>query len=558
MSSGVRIAKRDSAAAAGHAERVENHPPPEPWPEERRWRSLRFYTGVRAALGLLVLTVAVFGPEQPPWEALRSAAFQAGTALYLLLCAAAAVLIGQRWPGFALQASAQLGTDIAAVVLLTHVGGISAGFGTLILAPAAVAGLLLDRRLAVLFAAVAALALLGEQVYSQLSLDRSPAYIQAGILGAMSFGAVLGAYALARRVRESEELAAQRGADLVNLSQLNELVLQTMQSGIVVVNRDGRVRLMNPETEQMLLVSGQMGVGEPLRALSNDLAQRLEQWQRDPDSAGITGFTAPDGSTELSAQFVALGPEGRLGTLISLEDQGVVKRRMQDMKLGALGRLSAGIAHEIRNPLGAMRQASQLLAESDHLGDGDRRLTEIIDSHGQRLNTIVENILELSRQPAAQPEALDLAEWLPTYVEFWAGEHLDDPRAVAVHVEQAPLTAYMDAGHLRQILDNLLSNARDHGRPDDGGPAITVTAGMLAGSRRAYLDVRDNGPGLDPDGAARAFEPFYTTGRQGTGLGLFIARELCEFNGASLNHVSDDEPGARFRISFADPRRWRG
>ncbi|MCC6207964.1 MAG: HAMP domain-containing histidine kinase, partial [Gammaproteobacteria bacterium] len=211
----------------------------------------------------------------------------------------------------------------------------------------------------------------------------------------------------------------------------------------------------------------------------------------------------------------------------------------------------ASIAHEVRNPLGAISHASQLLAESPHLDPGDSRLTEIIQDHSARVNAIIENIMQLSRRGRAHPEELMLKPWLNQFInEFTSGEGLA-PGRVRLEVTPGDTRVQMDPGQLHQVLWNLCQNGIKHG---SAGGTLTLRAGIGADSNNPYLDVIDNGPGVDPKLQQQIFEPFFTTASDGTGMGLYIARELCASNQARLNYLANPL-GGRFRITFADPRR---
>lgn len=525
------------------------------WSELRQWNALGFYNGIRISLGLAFLLVAVFAPPQPPWDAFKTLPMGAGILGYLLLALAWIRAIRLRRPALRLQLNSQLLIDIAVIVLVTRTTGLNTGIGALVLAPVTVAGLLLTRRFAVLFAALASLGLLGDQVYGQLFLFQPAAYTQAGILGALAFTSAVTANALARRARESEALAERRGQDIQSLSRLNEIVIQNMQSGIVVVSPERQIRLINTQARRMLLGSPEAwAVGRPLEELVPELAGLLNRWDLNPLNT-IHSFRSADQSTEIIPYFSTLGGEGEFGTLIFLEDMALVNRRMQEMKLAALGRLSASIAHEIRNPLAAMSHAGQLLGESEGLRPEEVDLTRIIQSHGRRINSIVENVLQLSRQPASKAQLLDLWQWLPEFVESWQAEH-GRPIELRLLLDPAATEVRIDPGHLQQILDNLLGNAREHGASPDGGVRVSIRSGLLGHGQRTYLDLQDDGPGIDPEVVEQIFEPFFTTRYGGTGLGLFISRELCEFNGANLGYLGQDNGGGRFRISFGDPNLW--
>ena len=242
--------------------------------------------------------------------------------------------------------------------------------------------------------------------------------------------------------------------------------------------------------------------------------------------------------------------------LVFLEDTGTIAAKVQQSKLAALGRLSASIAHEIRNPVGAMSHAAQLLAESGTLAEDDRRLTAIMRSNAARVSGIIDNVLQLSRREPSRPERLQLGEWCEAFrEEFCETLQLPPSRLEVVGDESIEVSA--DPGQLHQIVWNLCQNALTHGTDPAGEHPVRIRLGRLAGSGRPFLEVVDRGPGIGAADIERVFEPFFTRAARGTGLGLFLARELAESNAATLLYEANEGGGSRFRIVFADPRRWR-
>ena len=229
--------------------------------------------------------------------------------------------------------------------------------------------------------------------------------------------------------------------------------------------------------------------------------------------------------------------------------------RVQQSKLASLGRLSASIAHEIRNPVGAMSHAAQLLQESPVLTDDDKRLTEIIQTHSSRVSHIIDNVLQLSRRESSRPERLALRDWLQEFAtEFERTLELQEGEFSVADLPE-DLEVRMDRGHLRQVLWNLCDNAVKYAS-ETGGIMVEIAGGRLAGQGRPYIDVLDCGLGVDKATADKIFEPFFTARSGGTGLGLYISRELCELNRATLLYLDRPGGGSIFRIVFADPDRW--
>jgi two-component system sensor histidine kinase PilS (NtrC family) len=517
----------------------------------------RLVGGFRLMVGLTLLVISLLMQETLPVGHRNPAAFQAIAAAYSVL--AALVLLIQRRrpvPG-PYRVPALLAADIVATTLLLHNGGgIVSGLGGLLVVYVGASALTLPGRHAFLAAAIATLSVLGEQMlaFSQ-GLAAAGDFVGAGVLGAVIFAVTAAAFPLARRLEESEALAHQRGIDLANLAQLNEYIIQNLRESILVVDAANNVRLMNqPAAEQ--LGSRARVTGQSLQRVSADLARLLEAWRRGGEARRqLPAFVSADGSMQINTHIAPL--EGREDgpVLIFLEDAGLLAEKVQQSKLAALGRLTASIAHEIRNPVGAMSHAGQLLAESPAIGIDEHRLLGIIRTNSQRVSEIVENILQLSRREASKPELLSLRAWTSAFVaEFTATMELFEGQVAATSSED--LEVRMDPGHLHQILWNLCENAVKYASEAAGGIAVEISWGRMPGSRRPYLEVADRGPGIAAALQDRVFEPFATGPNGGTGLGLFISRELCECNRAALIYEPRKGGGSVMRIVFADPARW--
>lgn len=529
--------------------------PPRPGPAQT-WKPLQVLNLYRLALALLFsgLGLGGLGPrflgEQFP------ELFNWTSVAYLVFALGSALTISRRRPGFGTQVYLQVAADVAAVTIFMHAsGGATSGLGMLLLVTIAGASLLMPGRHAFLFAATASLAILAEQFYAHLlHVFPTTAYTQAGMLGAAFFAAAVLADALSRQARESETVAAQRGVDLANMEKLNAQIIQYMQSGIVVVDADERVVLMNNAAWYLLGLPARVE-GQRMVQVSTQLSQQLREWQadrgREPHSFR-NQLTGPD----LLPSFTALGSDARAGVLVLLEDASLLAQQAQQMKLASLGRLTASIAHEIRNPLGAISHAAQLLAEGEGLGTADQRLVEIIGTQSQRMNTIIENVLQLSRRSNARPEVVPLGPWLTHFCSEFAHQQGLDAEQLALTVTPADTEVWIDPSQLHQILTNLCENAQRYGKdPASGRLQLTLTGGITRESRVPFLEIVDNGPGIEPELTGQIFEPFFTTDSGGTGLGLFIAKELCECNLAQLDYVPIPTGGSCFRLVFADPKR---
>ncbi len=519
-------------------------PPADP---ENRWRALWLFWLFRLLLvtGLILLYSLKGGP--PYLGGTGPALFETTTLAYLLTMMAGAILLLRRRPAPEIQADMMVFSDIIAGVLIMHAsGGIGSGLGILLAVSIAIGTLLMTGRSALLLAALATLAVLTEQVYTHLhSGIGATSYSQAGLLGALFFAIAILAHRLSLQLRASEERVSQRELDLANLAQLNDYIIQHMQTGVLVVDNQQRIRLMN-DTAWRLLGMPPVRAGAGLDAVSPELRQRLERWRREPQ-AEITPFRATADGKELRPSFTTLGRERATGTLVFLEDSSVVTRQAQQMKLASLGRLTASIAHEIRNPLGAIGHAGQLLAESPDLTASDQRLTEIISTNTGRVNAIIENVLQLSRRSPATSRDLALKPWLDEFGDEFRRQQGVEGDALQVHVAPETIKVLADPSQLHQILTNLCENALIHSDQAER-TRVRIIGGVAPDGDGAFIDIIDNGPGITPEETRQIFEPFFTRRSNGTGLGLYVAKELCEMNRGHLEYIPIPAGGSCFRI----------
>ena len=520
------------------------------------WKPLRLLTFYRVILaGMLVVLFfglpdrTALGADQPTLYLLTSSA-------YLVFSLVAGFTTRLRRPGYEIQVHVQVLTDIAAVTLLMHAsGGTSSGLGILLLIAVATGSILLPGRMAFLFAAIAAMAILGAEAYRNTfgTLPGSEGYTQTGLLGIALFGTAGLTYLLTRRIYESEMLARRRGIDIANLAKLNAHIVQRLHAGIIVTDHMHKVRLINERARQLLEIRD-TGEGRPLEELSPVLYASLLAWRRQPEREPSL-LEAGSGTRSILPHFTLLGTGEGLGVLSLLEDTAAMVKQTQQIKLASLGRLTASIAHEIRNPLGAIGHAAQLLEESEALTPADLRLTSIISEHTRRVNTVVENVLQLSRPGTSLPQHIRLRPWLDGFVDEFTRSGLCHRGQISYRVEPEDLEVYMDPSLLHQVVWNICQNAASHGDVGREPVFIRLLGGHSEASRIPYLDIIDNGPGVATEIADQIFEPFFTTGGSGTGLGLYIAREICESNQAQLQLHPVPGGGSRFRITFPDADR---
>lgn len=448
-------------------------------------------------------------------------------------------------------ASFSLATDLIIISIILHCfGGIESGLVILLLFTVGIAGLLLPLRTALLFASLVTIGLVIDAAIASRSSPMTSVAVQAGLYGIAAFVTALGCSLLGRWGREYQLLAERRGVDLANLEQINELIIHRMRSGVLVVDTEGKIRQMNESAWYLL---GNPPVSERnLRVIAPPLAERLARW-RSSGKSEDEGLLLQATQVAVVPRMLAMPGLGNEATLIFLEDTSVVSRRARDLAQASLARLSASIAHEIRNPLGALSHAAQLLGESEELPPSDQKLVKMILNHSARMNDIVENVLKLSRRERARVEPVNLVTWARRIANEFRRHHKLPEEQVRLQAPSAAIMVLIDPGQLTQAVWNLLENALKHARTGDRLPLITLRVSPIRGHREMALDILDDGPGIPLEKRSQIFEPFFTTHKQGSGLGLYLARQLCDANQAPLEYVQVPNAGACFRILLRRP-----
>ena len=516
-------------------------------------RELYFFTLYRSLEGALFVFLA-FSPLAAPFAELRHPTLAKVVALTYLVAAIALLLIG-RDPRFGIKRQVGLGLaiDILAAVLAIHaIANVENGIALLVTVNIGAGALLLPLRFGLGFAIAAVVLTVAEFFYALAEFGDSTRNLAEVLMFGATYLAAAGlCHMLGGQMRESNALATLRGAEVANLAQLNELIIRRMRSGVLVVNAAGTIQLVNEAAWHLL---GQPSPAENvLGRVSEELARRLYRWRFENAHDTPPVELSPDTGAVIP-RFVKLTVTDDL-FLIFLDDTSLLSRRAEELTLSTLGRLSASIAHEIRNPLAAISYSAQLLEESPALPDTDRRLVEIIVNHCNRMNGIIENVLNLSRRERSRPESVDLSHWIVQYADEYKASHYLDQDELHAVAQRRHLYAMVDPQQLHQVVTNLIQNARNYGRLPGEPARITLTARQLSESSSPLVEVIDRGPGIPLKVADSIFEPFFTTHEHGTGLGLYLARQLCEANQATLEFVPVAGGGSCFRVSLARARR---
>ncbi|MCG2635429.1 MAG: hypothetical protein J4A00_11060, partial [Gammaproteobacteria bacterium] len=450
------------------------------------WRPLRYYTAYRVVLAAIFLLLAQNRFWLTPIAQINPGLFADTALAYAGATLLAIPPVFWRKPSLASQTVLMVFIDIVTIVVLMQAsGGVASGLGILLLISVAAGGLILGSQLAFLFAALASLASLAEEANRQLTgAQDASAYTSVGLLGMTLFMAALVSQGLSRRVRSATALAEARRLELAESAELNEQIIQRMQSGVIAVDRSDQVRLVNRAAMELLGMP--ITLEQPLQILSPQLVQLVGRWRENPDAENEEPRLENSHSQDISVRFAALPNLARTSTLIFLEDRSAVRQKAQLMKMAALGSLSGGIAHEIRNPLGAIGNAAELLEESPGLAAADRSLLTMIQRHCARVNRIVEDILNLGRRDQTTPERVDLPDWLAQYHKGFIASHELKPEEISLRIDTAK-EVRMDPAHLRQIMDNLCENALKYAEGATELPRIELVADADPISERPML-----------------------------------------------------------------------
>ena len=517
-------------------------------PAKISWEALTYFNFYRFLISFLFVSLYWIGQLPEPLGEYDRRLFGIAAHIYLLVSVCAQLIVRLKAPTYVLQVAVNVFLDIIIITVMMYASaGLNSGFGMLLVISVAGGSLLSSGRIGILYASVATILVLVHEAYIQLQqIGVIPNYTHAGFLGITFFATASISHALAKRVEVSEALAEERAIDLENLAILNEHIVQRLQAGVIVLDDNYRIILVNESAKQLLEITDNTQT-KMLVDKSQALYQETQKWIKGNGKQSVT-LKLGQANIETQASFTRLKLEKRFGMLIFLEDVSTMRQRAQQMKLASLGRLTASIAHEIRNPLGAISHASQLLYEADSIVDEERRLTTIIDEQSKRVNNIIENVMSISRRQQSTPSNIKLAEWLDNFRLEFLERHKLGGEEMILNVEESDSQANMDPDQLYQIMWNLCENGI---RYSQKSPLIEIHCRRIPETQRSYIDVVDHGNGMTEEVAEQLFEPFFTTRVKGSGLGLYIARELCEANQATLTLYRNSEDGCCFRVYFS-------
>jgi two-component system sensor histidine kinase PilS (NtrC family) len=516
------------------------------------WKLLGLYSIYKLALASILIFAHFSGVSPLHITTFDQGLFELAINLYLFIAIISALATYLQWPDYDVQLYGNLLIDVIALLCLIYSSdNISASLSLLLTIPLLTINLLRPGQYSLFITATCIIALLSVVSYhSRFGHSDADDMLQAGLFSLFLLVSSWLVGRWAKKANDTVALVKRRELDIANLSQLNKSILDELQSGIMVVEESGAIRHMNSSAWEILGKPSNWR-SRPLKHFAPELDKHLQVWLDNICPKVISCDVKHQNSMELRTRFTQLGTKAKAMTLIYIEDMSELRERLQDAKLASLGQLTANIAHEIRNPLGAISHSAQLLSESQNLDKVDARMVQIIQSNSKRMNLTIENVLNLSRKKEPKREVIILHAWLREFLDDFILQSRLDPNQIQLFISPADCKVIFDPAHLHQIIWNLCRNALKYAHPSQPEKLrLEIQGGLPNHSRDVTLNIIDNGSGISEEKQQRLFEPFYTTSETGTGLGLFMARELCLSNGGGLDYVRMPNEGSCFRLVF--------
>ena len=523
------------------------------------YRLSLIYSGYRLTLSFFLIGLFLITLNNPVVGGSEPYLYLNALAGYAFITLMAYVAL-RHWPHqLNNQTGLMLIVDICALTIMLYAnGGPSLQMSMLYMVVVMAANILLPAGRALVIALLAAITVIYQQFFYSLVQSTDISSIGNAALLALSFiGVSLFGQLITQRLRLVEYLAQQRSREITQLQTINQKIIEQIDTGLLVLDEQHNILLINKAAQQLAFSTTPTSIptsitskkqpllGQPLASVHPELAEQIQQ-ALDENHYELL-FYAQTKKHDLNIQLTQLQHDGQApNMLVSMQSLQRLNQKVQQLKLASLGQLTASIAHEIRNPLAAISQASELMAESA-LDDTNQDLIKLIQRQTKRLDLIIEDILQMSRRKTIKPQQLMLNNWLNKLLD-------DDLSSIKQSIQiqiSSDASVWFDALQLQHIVVNLLQNAVHHSKKLHEFPVIRVLASQDE-QQHVILDVMDSGPGVSAKALETLFEPFFTTEPNGTGLGLYLSKAFCEANDAQLLYIPQTR-GACFRIVFRSP-----
>ena len=520
------------------------------------WRALFYLNLYRMLLAVFLVTASLASFTVGSLGSSHPEQFFFTSLTYACLSLLFAFFIHKGWPRFITQCRIQILVDIFVIIILYHAStGRGAGLEILLFVTVSASGILLGGRASLIAASLATILLILEHLYVISTNQRSlGGFTTLGFIGVGLFITAFVIYYLTLRLRKIEIEVAQQSQSLEKLAHINQLIVEHLHSGVIVVDHLSMVILVNKSSQELLGIPQSLQLPIPLGNLLSDINIDLITLNKITNEKE-SKIDLPSGK-KLLARYQPLGNTYKNEYIILFDDYSQIEEEKRNEKFIAMGRLSASIAHEIRNPLGAISHAGQLLAESPSVNKDDARLVDIIENQSRRINQIIKTILELGQRNEQNFEKMAVHSWLEKIIKtFLRDNRLTDDSILLnanVSMDIAAISACGDPDQLQQVILNLLSNSL-HYANTSSLPFIIIGIEEKT-PETTTISISDNGPGIKNDIQDKIFEPFFTTSSTGNGLGLYIARKICLSNDGYLDYINNDDGSGYFMLTLANKR----
>jgi two-component system sensor histidine kinase PilS (NtrC family) len=521
------------------------------------WRALFYFNLYRMLLAVFLVTASLTSFSFGNLGSRHPEQFFITSLIYACLSLLFAFFINKGWPRYITQCRIQIFIDIVIIIILYHSStGRGAGLEILLFITVSATGILLGGRASIITASLATILLILEHFYVIVTSQRSlGGFTTLGFIGGGLFVTAFIIYYLSLRLRKTEIEIAQQNQRLEKLAHINQLTVEHLHSGVIVVDQLSMVILINKSSKELLGIPESLQLPVPLANLLSDINIDLITLRKITDEKE-TKIDLPSGK-RLLARYQPLGNTYKNEYIILFDDYSQIEEEKRNEKFIAMGRLSASIAHEIRNPLGAISHAGQLLAESPYENKNDARLVDIIENQSKRINQIIKTILELGQRNEQNFEKIPVHSWLNKIIKTFLAENgLSDSSILLSTSESIDITAISACGdpdQLQQVILNLLSNSLDYANTSTV-PFIMINIDNNTTDATTTISFSDNGPGIKESIQDKIFEPFFTTSSTGNGLGLYIARKICLSNDGYLDYIKKDDGSGYFILTLANSR----
>ena len=509
--------------------------------DPNRWRSLFYFNIYRLVFASVVVALSVYTNVETRTYRFPDLFLATGMTM-MVMTLINFVAINQSKPQIETQIHLQGIFDLVFITIFAYSSnGFESGYSILMVVSIASISLLESQRTALAYAAFGTLLVLGESVLSTLyGLNMGLKLQGPAFFGTALFTTAIMVTLLASRVRISEELASRRGAKLASMDMINHQVVELIPTGVMAVDKNNKILICNVRARSLLSLDVSPE-GQSIQLVAPEIDKYLRNQQTYPHDSSQRGVEV--------GQVTMLPSRQQFGdiSLIFLEDLSNEQEQARQLRLAAMGRLASSIAHDIRNPLSAIYQSAQLLGESHTLGEEDKSLTRIITTQSERIEHTVESVLMIGRGDLGNREIINLQQWLNDFLFNFC--QIEGINSKQIEITGSANAILMDSNHLEQILTNLTQNALAHTDPNRK-PSVTIRIANNMDDNKPYIDIIDYGKPISEASRKKLFEPFFTTRSRGTGLGLYISRELCEANHAMLHYRQSSSTQKRFRVTF--------